>query len=52
MLASLPLEDRLEKVMEEDRMLTDIQYENVKDVVQAINGDGIEGNQVQLNLLK
>ena len=49
---ALPLEERLERALEEERMLTDIQYENVRDLTTEIVSDSIEQNFVQLNLLK
>jgi len=51
-LESLDLDEKLEKLIDDDKVLTEIQYENVQDLMNAIVTENIEQNEIQLRLLK
>ena len=50
-IEQLPLAERLEKLIDADKILTDIQYDNVRDVMQTIVSESLEQNHNQLRLL-
>ena len=51
-LESLDLDEKLEKLIDDDKVLTELQYENVQDLMNAIVTENIEQNEIQLRLLK
>ena len=48
----LPLDEKLEKMIGDDKVLTDLQYENVQEVMNTIVKESVEQNYTQLRLLK
>ena len=50
-LEGLELEEKLQKLVDEDKVLSDIQYENVKEIMDTIIKENIEANFTQLRLL-
>ena len=51
-LEALPLEQKLEKLIDDDKVLTELQYENVQDLMNTIVKENVEQNFTQLRLLK
>jgi len=51
-LEGLNLEEQLEKLIDDDKVLTEIQYENVQETMHTIVAENIEQNFTQLRLLK
>ena len=51
-LDALPLGQRLERLVDDDKILTEIQFENVKESMDTIVKESIESNFTQLRLLK
>jgi len=45
------LAERLEKLIDADKILTDIQYDNVREVMKTIVSESLEQNHNQLRLL-
>jgi len=43
-LEDLPLDEKLEKMIGDDKILTEIQYENVSDLMSEIVTESIEQN--------
>ena len=52
LIENLPLDEKLEKMIGDDKILTDIQFENVQEVMGEIVKEKIEQNFMQLRLLK
>ena len=50
-LEGLELEEKLQRLVDEDKVLSDIQYENVKEIMDTIIKENIEANFTQLRLL-
>lgn len=51
-LEMLDLDAKLEKLIDDDKILTDIQYENVQDLFKSIVEENVSQNFTQLRLLK
>ena len=51
-MEGLELEEKLQKLVDEDKVLSDIQYENVKEIMDTIIKENIEANFTQLRLLQ
>ena len=50
-LEGLELEEKLQRLVDEDKVLSDIQYENVKEIMDTIIKENIEATFTQLRLL-
>lgn len=48
----LDLDEKLEKLIDDDKVLTEIQFENVQDLMNTIVAENITQNFTQLRLLK
>ena len=48
----MELDEKLERLIDDDKVLTEIQYENVQDLMTAIIAENLEQNFTQLRLLK
>ena len=51
-LDMMELDEKLERLIDDDKVLTEIQYENVQDLMTAIIAENLEQNFTQLRLLK
>ena len=51
-LDMLDLESKLERLIDDDEILTEIQYENVQDLMKSIVEENVTQNFTQLRLLK
>lgn len=51
-MEQLPVAEKLEKMISDDKILTEIQYDNVQELMNAIVKENIESNFTQLRLLK